>query len=86
MNEKNEKVTHDPKSLPTTPRLASLGFFTDLSYELLIRHPQAPAASYGAPTGLGGHTPPSELLFTGTYSCTRPSAAIEAIRMTGTRP
>ena len=40
MNEKEEQVTHDPKSLPTTPRLASLGFRGDLRYELLIRPPQ----------------------------------------------
>ncbi len=40
MNEKNEKVTHDSKSLPTTPQLASLGFLSALRYRLPIRHPQ----------------------------------------------
>ena len=40
VNEEDGQVTHDPKSLPTTPRLASLGFRGDLHYELLIRLPQ----------------------------------------------
>jgi hypothetical protein len=40
MDEEKGKVAHDPKIVLMRFRLASLGFFSCLRYELAIRHPQ----------------------------------------------